>query len=78
VARFADALLCSLQQRLGDGARIRTANRFGLLVDGDHHLKCVAQRKAEYRAEQVDHKTLRGVLVIMKNELNVAWLNAVH
>jgi 23S rRNA G2445 N2-methylase RlmL len=78
MARFADTLVRSLQQRFGRCARIRTANCFALLVDGDHQLKGVAQRQAENRAEQVDHKILRGVPVIMKNELNVAGLNAVH
>ena len=42
MARFANPLLRSLKQRFGHCARIRTANRFALLSDGDHQLKGVA------------------------------------
>src|ERR1041385_1872644 len=51
MARFANSLLRSMKQRFGYCARIRTAHRFALLFDGDHHLKGAAWREAEYRAE---------------------------
>src|SRR6202008_1298511 len=70
MARFANSLLRSMKQRFGHCARIRTAHRFALLFDGDHHLKGVGRRQTEYRAEQASYKILGGVLVIMKNELN--------
>ena len=78
MARCPNSFLCSLQERFGDGARIGAANRFASLLDCEHHLGGIGQRLTEYRAEQADHKILRRVLVIMKNELNVTSLNAVH
>ena len=51
MARFANSLLRGMKQRFGDCARIGTAHRLALLSDGDHHLKGIGRREAEYRAE---------------------------
>src|SRR3954471_21395508 len=78
MARFANSLLRGLPQRFGHRARIRTANCFALLFDSNHHLEGVRLRDAEYGAEQTNHKAPRGIFVVMKNDLNVARLNAIH
>jgi hypothetical protein len=78
VTRCPDSFQCRLQQRVGDGARIRAAHCFAAPFDGNHHLDGVGRRLTEYRAEQADDKILRGVFVVVKNELNVSRLNAVH
>ena len=44
MARRPDSLLCSLQERLSDSARIRAANRFAPLFDCDHHLNGIGWR----------------------------------
>jgi hypothetical protein len=78
MTRCPNSFLCSLQERLSDCARIRAANRFAPLFVCGHHFKGVARRQAEYRAEKADHEILRGAPVIVKYELNVTSLNAVH
>ena len=78
MAGFANALLRRVKQRFGHCARIRAAHRLAFLFDADHHLEGVGRREAEYRTEQTGHKNLRGVVIVMKHEPNVARLNAVH
>jgi hypothetical protein len=75
-----DALLRRLKQRLGDRARIGSANRLALPLDRRAQCSGDGRRQVKDGANEIDHKIFRRLFVIMKDKLEVGGfgLNVVH